>query len=288
METSTITVHPRVGGEHLLKRAEAGLNAGSSPRGRGTQDANNLIHHPLRFIPAWAGNTWRKQKIPRVNTVHPRVGGEHLINCIQPTLGFGSSPRGRGTLDASPVALTINRFIPAWAGNTSSNELAPLAETVHPRVGGEHRFPQPRLWFVSGSSPRGRGTRRRRDMHCPIQRFIPAWAGNTTEYPSASLPKSVHPRVGGEHCERAPHQHLPPGSSPRGRGTLRAGTAPASSARFIPAWAGNTGIPSIAGRCNSVHPRVGGEHWTNQENRSETTGSSPRGRGTPSIIFRLT
>ena len=35
---ATVTVHPRVGGEHHRRRGVAGSAAGSSPRGRGTLD----------------------------------------------------------------------------------------------------------------------------------------------------------------------------------------------------------------------------------------------------------
>ena len=113
-----MSVHPRVGGEHSLDTFDFEAEAGSSPRGRGTPRRLPRHLEPLRFIPAWAGNTSagmpgrdREEVHPRVggehggrahrarpHAVHPRVGGEHQ-SLGRPAARFsGSSPRGRGTL----------------------------------------------------------------------------------------------------------------------------------------------------------------------------------------------
>ena len=52
--------------------------------------------------------------------------------------------------------------------------------TVHPRVGGEHKFPALLKAKDAGSSPRGRGTPDDDEDWHKLCRFIPAWAGNTT------------------------------------------------------------------------------------------------------------
>ena len=214
--------------------------------------------------------------------------------------GSGSSPRGRGTLLGREHEQHRRRFIPARAGNTCARSAAPASAAVHPRAGGEH------VWYcahtppATGSSPRGRGTRRHRHGRLHPDRFIPARAGNTgapgmrrpwrSVHPARAgntcrpgcgcRPSPVHPRAGGEHEEEGFRGLLNQGSSPRGRGTLRDRLIRVFGFRFIPARAGNT--PSWADRpCSaSVHPRAGGEHTRTRRSERPSTGSSPRGRGT--------
>ncbi len=273
---------------------------GSSPRGRGTPDIASLSFVHDRFIPAWAGNTKASTCQRQTRAVHPRVGGEHFDSGVSVSSGCGSSPRGRGTRACDcPIGFRF-RFIPAWAGNTVSAACASSTALVHPRVGGEHPAPNVAPNVAPGSSPRGRGT-------LPIichpsrgQRFIPAWAGNTSQYCSSSHSSSVHPRVGGEHALLRYNALLPIGSSPRGRGTRTYQFAQQEATRFIPAWAGNTNTCCDVNCFNPVHPRVGGEHssawrlscWQSGSSRvggehgsvimasSIAAGSSPRGRGT--------
>ena len=93
----------------------------------------------LRFIPAWAGNTMCAASFSTPIPVHPRVGGEHLLEWSHRQSQSGSSPRGRGTL-AGALGYEGNvRFIPAWAGNTLAKQAWVRLAAVHPRVGGEHR-----------------------------------------------------------------------------------------------------------------------------------------------------
>ncbi len=149
----------------------------------------------------------------------------------------GSSPRGRGTLLQVAHDLAVQRFIPAWAGNTNPYSITAKSITAHPRVGGEHISRDAAVRHCTGSSPRGRGTR-----------------------PSRPSRPTVHPHVGGEHNKRVSTLGKIHGSSPRGRGTRPDRSLPATRLRFIPAWAGNTESSSTASRSVSVHPRVGGEH----------------------------
>ncbi len=175
----SIPVHPRVGGEHSPWPAAGDNEAGSSPRGRGTLDRVVDGQVPVRFIPAWAGNTRSARTPPPLSPVHPRVGGEHGSSAEPWYIVFGSSPRGRGTLGRPVECDCAGRFIPAWAGNTGSRCVPLVVRPVHPRVGGEHkrRCPTPRA--IRGSSPRGRGTQDFCSYARHSRRFIPAWAGNT-------------------------------------------------------------------------------------------------------------
>ncbi len=172
-------VHPRVGGEHDPGARCPTFDAGSSPRGRGTR-------HGCRF---------RNTRF----AVHPRVGGEHGDSGRTRDEIAGSSPRGRGTLADLNVGHELSRFIPAWAGNTSTSAAGFAPHAVHPRVGGEHHFALTARRPAVGSSPRGRGTPYDGHMENETPRFIPAWAGNTAHQPERIRLLPVHPRVGGEH-----------------------------------------------------------------------------------------
>ena len=275
-----VVVHPRVGGEHFPSLSTKHIATGSSPRGRGTP--LEVIHDsvPVRFIPAWAGNTGNPERNDSYHSVHPRVGGEHRISPSSFDACIGSSPRGRGTHRPTLDELDDRRFIPAWAGNTPNQRTRMSNKPVHPRVGGEHYRAKRFQRRQPGSSPRGRGTQGGTDIETIEERFIPAWAGNTN-FPEFHIHHpTVHPRVGGEHIWISISCSSDIGSSPRGRGTLRYPNRRRVPTRFIPAWAGNTDFFDVPKIERPVHPRVGGEHIWGTRGVVGTDGSSPRGRGT--------
>ncbi len=193
---------------------------GSSPRTRGTRRICKVMHDPIRFIPANAGNTGS-------------------ISIAQRPEG-GSSPRTRGTRAASAQETEEWRFIPANAGNTDRFCRRALPLSVHPRERGEHLFPPLLQRDRDGSSPRTRGTRGKATNGLESGRFIPANAGNTYQPDKGKSMPTVHPRERGEHPR---YMYIPfryPGSSPRTRGTR-------SATRSVVA-------------CVAVHPRERGEH----------------------------
>ena len=57
VDCSVLLDHPRVCGEHIWLMALLALDAGSSPRMRGTQDVGSRIFEVAGIIPAYAGNT---------------------------------------------------------------------------------------------------------------------------------------------------------------------------------------------------------------------------------------
>ena len=172
----------------------------------------------------------------------------------------GSSPRVRGTPGPRLADRHGDRFIPACAGNAGTSWRWLPQRPVHPRVCGERDFTHSSVSLVFGSSPRVRGTRGRRGCIPPIQRFIPACAGNAKSPCHMPSPRTVHPRVCGEREEPA--------------------HPPEPLARFIPACAGNAlRLQGIVAR-STVHPRVCGERRRPAALRSAASGSSPRVRGT--------
>jgi len=160
-----MTVHPRACGEHSGTIAIWLPTIGSSPRLRGTLDANGVAEVTVRFIPAPAGNTPPDRRRRLLGTVHPRACGEHKGVLLRVKVVIGSSPRLRGTLPRLVGRHHQARFIPAPAGNTPAPIPCSRISPVHPRACGEHKEV---LWpaqAIFGSSPRLRGTQWRVEHH---------------------------------------------------------------------------------------------------------------------------
>ena len=258
-------------------------SVGSSPRLRGTPHRLQGRAATRRFIPAPAGNTAAISRSKRVRPVHPRACGEHCPGPPASMLGFGSSPRLRGTLGRILVFALGRRFIPAPAGNTPTRSMSASMAAVHPRACGEHEL---RRWGgapYGGSSPRLRGTLRRRKRREVARRFIPAPAGNTAAGVVTISTAAVHPRACGEHPRSFRSTMASSGSSPRLRGTPALVTMFGLDHRFIPAPAGNTSSVLFASTPAAVHPRACGEHRQGRGRIDPKAGSSPRLRGTRAL-----
>ena len=153
----------------------------------------------------------------------------------------------------------VPRFIPACAGNSASAGAIIPAPSVHPRVCGEQNTSQLGLRKLAGSSPRVRGTVRRRRTRRHQRRFIPACAGNSMTTIRQPLSWAVHPRVCGEQYIFHFVNVCDCGSSPRVRGTGQCKPCHNLIRRFIPACAGNSQARDCFGVDATVHPRVCGE-----------------------------
>ena len=213
------TVHPRVCGEQDLISRIAYVNAGSSPRLRGTETLHAATGANGRFIPASAGNSACIGRRAPQRAVHPRVCGEQESATANADRCAGSSPRLRGTVFTCRWPGRQRRFIPASAGNRRHGRRSAPGSAVHPRVCGEQwscsSLPLP----VGGSSPRLRGTGGivvGPEMH---RRFIPASAGNSFLMRQWAWLRTVHPRVCGEQAKLLHRDSPYYGSSPRLRGT---------------------------------------------------------------------
>ena len=125
-----------------------------------------------------------------------------------------------------------------------------------------------------------RGTRLPHSASAFRVRFIPAHAGNTNLGCPTITAVTVHPRACGEHLHKPQCRSMADGSSPRMRGTRRAGIRHSERGRFIPAHAGNTRTSSCARPRRPVHPRACGEHASAATVTDRSVGSSPRMRGT--------
>ena len=172
----------------------------------------------------------------------------------------GSSPRGRGKRTRVGDQGSDDRLIPAWAGKTTHPVTRQDRGRAHPRVGGENVASKDWPLIVAGSSPRGRGKRRRFQLEGWLPGLIPAWAGKTRTRSAPGPSSRAHPRVGGENSVIVYSTPGSTGSSPRGRGKRYGNRALYRVCRLIPAWAGKTRTRNEPARCSRAHPRVGGEN----------------------------
>ena len=199
VSTSHAPVHPRMRGEHVCASRMMCAGFGPSPHARGTPSDPPLGSRQRRSIPACAGNT-------------PGA-------LLRRQLGGGPSPHARGTLELPRRRRHRFRSIPACAGNTPRQWRSPRGTPVHPRMRGEHFFPQELGEALTGPSPHARGTRRSLPRFRHHHRSIPACAGNTPSPPHGCAHTPVHPRMRGEHYRQMAHPEDSRGPSPHARGT---------------------------------------------------------------------
>ena len=154
----------------------------------------------------------------------------------------------------------------------------------HPRGCGAHAPSRCGRRAVWGSSPRVRGSR----MPCPAisarQGIIPAGAGLTSSACGPCLPWRDHPRGCGAHATGDKSAEKMPGSSPRVRGSHLRLVVRVCLGGIIPAGAGLTRPETRARRRCRDHPRGCGAHQIDCLQPSASSGSSPRVRGSHTIV----
>ena len=252
---------------------------GSSPRGRRKRERSRRGGAGWRLIPARAGKT-RPGRIPDlVVRAHPRAGGENQLTAEARKASGGSSPRGRGKHGNAAVMTVRLGLIPTWAGKTRASSRRRTGTRAHPRMGGENSaFDQP-IEVAAGSSPHGRGKRRRVRARTLTARLIPARAGKTNGPAAPTREHWAHPRAGGENDRLGDTRRGPPGSSPRGRGKRNGRDGGSRRTGLIPARAGKTASRWAEVSLRAAHPHAGGENPSPFPWVASPGGSSPRGRG---------
>ena len=151
--------HPRIRGEHYLRRGSSSRTSGSSPHTRGARRVARRGVVEDRIIPAYAGSTSITARGIEVYGDHPRIRGEHFVAPEVDELAPGSSPHTRGALSALRSAVEDARIIPAYAGSTARRNRRPPRGADHPRIRGEHAAHGPEIRGRRGSSPHTRGAR---------------------------------------------------------------------------------------------------------------------------------
>ena len=193
----TVRVYPRVCGGTVRAGRPAAGDGGLSPRVRGNRRGWSRRRGGAGSIPACAGEPPPISTSPRTRAVYPRVCGGTAGWDVVMESAMGLSPRVRGN---PVVGLTFTArigSIPACAGEPA--QLAPHAADVgvYPRVcGGTRERPSARS-PGNGLSPRVRGNPLWGFLIPPIQRSIPACAGEPPRSCCSASGRSVYPRVCG-------------------------------------------------------------------------------------------
>ena len=130
---------------------------------------------------------------------------------------------------------------------------------AHPRLRGEHvAIPTGYVGLV-GSSPLTRGALPTQTPQVRVSGLIPAYAGSTPTGDAMVARPGAHPRLRGEHPDRASARFF--------------------SAWLIPAYAGSTRASLPGLRATRAHPRLRGEHSPIVSSARRAWGSSPLTRG---------
>ena len=191
----------------------------------------------------------------------------------------GSSPLSRGIRSGDIKMTRGTRIIPALAGNTIEASRAVAERPDHPRSRGEYDAVRSSVKRGKGSSPLSRGIHRPRQNLWPIQRIIPALAGNTRSWQGSAEAEGDHPRSRGEYKVELRPEEQAAGSSPLSRGIRIVPGCSVQPGRIIPALAGNTYPVLPVLRLSLDHPRSRGEYFPHPALDSRAGGSSPLSRG---------
>ena len=177
--------------------------------------------------------------------------------CLEAAQGL--SPRVRGSRLPHTPATRRPRIIPACAGKPKMYLLMLFPHWDYPRVCGEAAIGIISLLFVSGLSPRVRGSHARRSFSLTGPRIIPACAGKPRQSSSFLSSNQDYPRVCGEACFGRGVRRGTGGLSPRVRGSPLCPPPPFLSSGIIPACAGKPRRWPLLLFGNKDYPRVCGE-----------------------------
>ena len=140
---------------------------------------------------------------------------------------------------------------------------------------------------MQGSSPRVRGSPAAAGAAEEEVGIIPAGAGLTSVCATVLLSTRDHPRGCGAHRVSARSLSLRAGSSPRVRGSLSCSSSLPVAAGIIPAGAGLTERHRVYHHGAEDHPRGCGAHAESFRTCSSGRGSSPRVRGSLSVMIAI-
>ena len=172
-----IWVYPRgCGGTGRRGRGRV-PESGLSPRVRGNPRRRPAGQEPSGSIPAGAGEPARECRCGASARVYPRgCGGTRLASGTVASVP-GLSPRVRGNHPHVRAARSVERSIPAGAGEPLRGFRSNPPSRVYPRgCGGTHVSSDVRIVSM-GLSPRVRGNRPGANVRRPNQGSIPAGAG---------------------------------------------------------------------------------------------------------------
>ena len=133
----------------------------------------------LRITPAYAGKTFMNLSDSSGYEDHPRVCGKDGKNFWNLDTGEGSPPRMRERHTYLKPGEGITGITPAYAGKTHVFETGRRYHGDHPRVCGKDPNQAAHSKTQSGSPPRMRERRSKKDFRDRRHGITPAYAGKT-------------------------------------------------------------------------------------------------------------
>ena len=246
---------------------------------RGSQYADDRNAARRGIIPAHAGLTLEIEHQAAIGRDHPRACGAHSVQVSSLSIGWGSSPRMRGSQMPWAAGPSCAGIIPAHAGLTTRSLTSCTLARDHPRACGAHQSDGKGVPVKKGSSPRMRGSLYASKSWLDDLGIIPAHAGLTVRRYGNAWYSWDHPRACGAHLNAAEKSTHHWGSSPRMRGSQSNLMKNVGTLGIIPAHAGLT-MPSPNWFAFARdHPRACGAHHIIAGDASALEGSSPRMRG---------
>ena len=261
------------------------IERGPSPRERGSRPGRGREQGRRRVHPRASGGAACGFAAGVQCRVHPRASGGASSNGISSSDVQGPSPRERGSRFGLAAAGDNFGSIPARAGEPVRTGSPAPTSRVHPRASGGATTISAFDAAKWGPSPRERGSRP--DLH-PGGRawwvhprasggaLLPVWPNRYTLGPS--------PRERGSPARRVRCGY------PRGSIPARAGEPPrcrwrSSRTRVHPRASGGAGGELIwASAQHRVHPRASGGAARRSASQLNSTGPSPRERGSRSAL----
>ena len=189
--------HPRSRGVYHPRRPQTTQSLGSSPLARGLRILLDSGKHLVGIIPARAGFTSTRTRMPTPTWDHPRSRGVYGSELRIRVADTGSSPLARGLRQHAPLESSQRGIIPARAGFTQAVPSQYQTQPDHPRSRGVYRYVSFICQYVNGSSPLARGLLQYRTLARHVSRIIPARAGFTSPRSPGRPVSPDHPRSRG-------------------------------------------------------------------------------------------
>ncbi len=193
-------------------------NIGLSPRLRGNPCQFHLVGELAGSIPAPAGEPTSLTLLGAGPTVYPRAcGGTSSCSRCSPWMR-GLSPRLRGNHALQVLVESLERSIPAPAGEPTTRRIRRSPSSVYPRACGGTIHSWSRGGISAGLSPRLRGNLPEDPRALGSVGSIPAPAGEPLDVHPGQCQLGVYPRAcGGTFWNQTPDE-VSKGLSPRLRG----------------------------------------------------------------------
>ena len=231
-------VYPRACGATRFREGVERRLLGLSPRMRGNPRWRRVIGKSCRSIPAHAGQPRPSPRSLYGSMVYPRACGATTSRAAFLARLAGLSPRMRGNRKRLRRQQVGCRSIPAHAGQPLPTICYGSLGQVYPRACGATSQRRPTPSAPTGLSPRMRGNHRLAPCAIAYLRSIPAHAGQPCPRCDAKLWLKVYPRACGATANSGRSHRYVDGLSPRMRGNLARSSTSCSTARSIPAHAG--------------------------------------------------